>query len=135
MARRDDVLRIGQAATLLGVSVDTLRRWEEEGRLRVERSEGGHRLVPLAEVRRLLGDRPGPQHTIRASSARNQLDAVVTNVVRGAAAATVEMRAGPFRLVALITAESVDELQLEPGKEVVASVKATNVVVGLAKRS
>lgn len=135
MARRDDVLRIGQAATLLGVSVDTLRRWEEEGRLRVERSEGGHRLVPLPEVRRLLGDRPEPQRTIRASSARNQLDAVVTSVVRGTAAATVEMRAGPFRLVALTTAESVDELELEPGKEVVASVKATNVVVGLPKKS
>lgn len=128
------MLRIGQAATLLGVSVDTLRRWEEEGRLRVERSQGGHRLVPLREVQRLLGDRPEPQHTIRASSARNQLDAVVTNVVRGTAAATVEMRAGPFRLVALTTAESVDELQLVPGKEVVASVKATNVVVGLPKK-
>ena len=78
-----------------------------------------------------LAERTRPQRPIRASSARNQLDAVVTNVVAGTAAATVEMQAGPFRLVALTTAESVDELGLEPGVTVVASVKATNVVVAL----
>jgi molybdopterin-binding protein len=129
----EEGLRIGQAATLLGVSVDTMRRWEEEGRVRLSRSTGGQRLVPLPEVQRLLAERRTPQSTITASSARNQLSAVVTRVVRGTAAATVEMQAGPYRLVALTTAESVDDLALEPGVRVVASVKATSVVVGLPK--
>ncbi|MBW3601587.1 MAG: TOBE domain-containing protein [Actinobacteria bacterium] len=124
-------MRIGAAAVLLGVSVDTLRRWEADGRLATGRSEGGQRVVALGEVRRLLEERRQPPPPIAASSARNHFDAVVTRVVRGTAAATVEMQAGPFRLLALVTAESVDELDLEPGAAVVASVKATNVVVGL----
>jgi molybdopterin-binding protein len=124
-------LRIGQAAALLGVSVDTLRRWEEEGRLALDRSAGGQRLVPLDEVQRLLAERRHPQPAIAASSARNQFEAIVTCVVRGEAAATVEMQAGPYRLVALTTAESVDELGLTTGKRVIASVKSTSVVVGL----
>ncbi|MFN2556562.1 MAG: molybdopterin-binding protein [Nitriliruptorales bacterium] len=128
-----DALRIGQAATLLGVSVDTLRRWEEQSRIRVVRSSGGQRLVPMEEVQRLLAERPGHQHPIEASSARNQFDAVIVDVVKGTAAATVEMRAGPFRLVALTTAESVDELGLQSGMRVVASVKATSVTVGLPR--
>jgi molybdopterin-binding protein len=131
----DDALRIGQAAALLGVSVDTLRRWEEEGRVALARSGGGQRLVPIAEIQRLLAERRQPRTPIAASSARNQLDAVVVNVVAGVAAATVEMQAGPYRLVALTTAESVHELGLEPGMRVVASVKATSVVVGLPEGS
>jgi molybdopterin-binding protein len=129
----DDGLRIGQAASLLGVSVDTLRRWGDEGRIELTRSEGGQRLVPLPEVQRLLADRRSPSRVITASSARNQLDAIVTRVVRGVAAATVEMQAGPYRLVALTTAESIDELSITAGTRVVASVKATNVVIGLPK--
>lgn len=132
-AMSEDGLRIGQAAALLGVSVDTLRRWEQEGRVTLERTAGGQRLVPLAEVQRLLEERRAPQLTTIASSARNQLEAIVTKVVRGVAAATVEMQAGPYRLVALTTAESVDELGLEMGMRVVASMKATSVVVGLPK--
>jgi len=128
---RDDTLRIGQAAGVLGVSVDTIRRWGDEGRIELVRSEGGQRLVALIEVQRLLGERPRTQHRVTASSARNQLDAVVTKVVQGTAAASIEMQAGPFRLVALTTAESVDDLQLTPGTRVVATVKATNVIVGL----
>jgi len=127
----DDHLRIGQAATLLGVSVDTLRRWEEEGDVRLARSEGGQRLVPLEEVQRLLPSHGPPRPTIAASSARNQMEAVVTRVASGGASALVEMQAGPYRLSALITARSVDDLELEPGSRVVAMVKATNVVVGL----
>ena len=127
----DDMLRIGQAAALLGVSVDTVRRWEDDGTLDIVRSDGGQRLVPLAEVRRLLAERPRTQRPVAVSSARNQLDAVVVNVVKGAAAASIEMQAGPYRLVALTTAESVDDLDLAPGRRVVASVKATTVVVGL----
>lgn len=127
----DDALRIGQAATLLGVSVDTIRRWEDEGTVEVVRSSGGQRLVSMTEIRRLLADRPRPRHRVAASSARNQLDAVITNVIQGTAAASIEMQAGPYRLVALTTAESVDDLGLVPGMRVVASVKATNVVIGL----
>ena len=129
----DDDLRIGQAAALLGVSVDTLRRWEDDGRIELARTEGGQRLVPLSEVQRLLAERRTPARVITASSARNQLDAIVTRVVRGDAAATVEMQAGPYRLVALTTAESIDELALDVGMRVVASVKATNVVIGLPR--
>lgn len=131
----DDTFRIGQAAGLLGVSVDTIRRWEDEGRIEVVRSAGGQRLVTLAEVQRLLRERPRTQHRVAASSARNQLEAVVTNVVQGTAAASVEMQAGPYRLVALTTAESVDELGLAPGRRVIASVKATSVIVGLPEEA
>lgn len=127
----DDHLRIGQAAALLDVSVDTIRRWADEGELRAVRSAGNQRLVPLVEVRRLLAERRPDPPTVRATSARNQLAAVVTEVVAGTAAATVEMQAGPFRLLALTTAESIRELDLRPGTEVVATIKATNVVVGL----
>ncbi len=130
-AAHDNTLRIGQAAVLLGVSVDTIRRWEEAGAIEVLRSSGGQRLVTLREVRRLLAERPRTQRRVSASSARNQFDALVTNVVRGTAAASIEMQAGPYRLVALTTAESVDDLDLAPGRPVVASVKATNVVIGL----
>ncbi|HSK98430.1 MAG TPA: TOBE domain-containing protein [Euzebyales bacterium] len=129
----EEGFRIGQAAALLGISVDTMRRWEDEGRIELMRSEGGQRLVPLGEVQRLLAERRAPSRVITASSARNQLDAIVTRVVRGTAAATVEMQAGPYRLVALTTAESVDELELEAGTRVVASVKATSVVIGLPR--
>jgi molybdopterin-binding protein len=127
----DEFLRIGQAATLLGVSVDTLRRWEEEGRVRLTRTQGGQRQVAIGEVHRLLAERRPAPPAIAASSARNQLPAVVTKVVADSVAASVEMQAGPHRLVSLMTAESVAELGLAPGTEVVASVKATNLVVGL----
>ncbi len=127
----DDALRIGQAAALLGVSVDTIRRWEDEGRMRMVRSAGGQRMVGMSEVQRLLAQRPRTQHRVAATSARNQLEAVVTNIKRDTAAASIEMQAGPYRLVALTTAESVDDLQLVPGTRVIASVKATNVIVGL----
>ncbi|MEE8599899.1 TOBE domain-containing protein [Euzebya tangerina] len=133
MADGDGFLRIGQAAAVLGVSVDTLRRWDEEGALAVERTAGGQRRVPVAEVTRLIAERdPGERRPpIVASSARNQMPGVVTGVTVGAAAATVEVQAGPFRLVSLMTAESVQELQLAPGSQVIASVKSTNVVIGL----
>ncbi|MBY5161262.1 TOBE domain-containing protein [Salsipaludibacter albus] len=127
----DDHLRIGQAAGLLDVSVDTLRRWADDGELTVTRSSGNQRLVPLAEVRRLLTARRPEPPVVQATSARNQLPAVVTAVVEGTAAGTVEMQAGPHRLLALTTAESIRELDLAPGTEVIATIKATNVVVGL----
>lgn len=131
----DDHLRIGQAAALLDVSVDTLRRWADDGSLTVTRSGGNQRLVPLAEVRRLLAERRPDPPVVQATSARNQLPAVVTEVVAGTAAGTIEMQAGPYRLLALTTAESIRELRLTPGSEVVATIKATNVVVGLPEGS
>ena len=126
-----ETLRIGQAAALLGVSVDTLRRWEEAGEIELSRSDGGQRLVSIGELRRLLVDRRPDPVPVARSSARNQFEAIVVAVVADRAAATVEMQAGPFRLVALTTAESVTDLGLTPGTAVLASVKATNVVVGL----
>lgn len=124
-------LRIGEAAEVIGVSVDTLRRWAATGRLRARRSAGGQRLVSAAEVRRLLQARrkDTPQQTIVAQSARNRFPGVVTRVVADRVAATVEVQAGPHRLVSLLTAEAVRELRLAPGVQVVCVVKATNVIV------
>jgi molybdopterin-binding protein len=124
-------LRIGQAAELLGVGVETLRRWEDDGRIRTERSAGGQRLVPLEEVSRLLAERrrASSEPRIVAQSARNRFAGIVTRIERDGVAAVVEVQAGPHRLVSLMTAEAVDELALEVGDEAICAVKATNVVV------
>ncbi|HEX6061744.1 MAG TPA: TOBE domain-containing protein [Candidatus Limnocylindria bacterium] len=124
-------LRIGQAAEILGVSVDTIRRWAADGTLRTKRSGGGQRLISAAEVSRVLGARRKsvPDRSISAQSARNRLPGVVTKVVADRAAATVEVQAGPYRLVSLLTAEAVRELKLKPGAQVICVVKATNVIV------
>ncbi|HEY8806054.1 MAG TPA: TOBE domain-containing protein [Candidatus Limnocylindria bacterium] len=124
-------LRIGEAAELAGVSVDTVRRWAEDGSLRTTRSGGGQRLVSPAEVRRLIGARrkTSPDRTIVAQSARNRFAGVVTKVVADRVAATVEVQAGPHRLLSLLTAEAVRELKLKPGDQVICVVKATNVIV------
>lgn len=132
MGSDDENLRIGQAAAVLGVSVDTLRRWDDEGAIAVQRTPGGQRRIPVAEVQRLLAERDGPTRPpIVASSARNQMAGIVTDVRRDPAVSVVEVQAGSFRLVSIMTTESVDELGLAPGTTIVASVKATNVVVGL----
>jgi molybdopterin-binding protein len=124
-------LRVGQAAEMLGVSVETLRRWEAAGRLRMERSEGGQRLVEVAEVTRLLGERrkAASDRPIVAQSARNRFAGVVTRIERDRVAAVVEVLAGPHRLVSLMTAEAIDDLGLRVGQEAVCVVKATNVIV------
>lgn len=116
---------------MLGVSVETLRRWEGEGRLRVLRSEGGQRLVGVEEVARLVDERRrgAADRPIVAQSARNRFPGVVTRVERDRVAAVVEIIAGPHRLVSLLTAEAVDELGLKVGDEAIAVVKATNVIV------
>lgn len=126
-------LRIGQAAEILGVSVDTIRRWAADGTLKTKRSGGGQRLVSAAEVSRVLGARRKtvPERSISAQSARNRLPGVVTRVVADRVAATVEVQAGPYRLVSLLTAEAVRELKLKPGVQVIAVVKATNVMIDL----
>ena len=126
-------LRIGQAAEVLGVSVDTIRRWAADGTLKSTRTGGGQRLVSAVEVRRLLDARrrAAPQKAIVAQSARNRFPGVVTKVEVDRVAAVVEVQAGPHRLVSLLTAEAVRELKLAPGVQVIAVVKATNVMIDL----
>ena len=116
---------------MLGVSVETLRRWETEGRLVMERSEGGQRVVEVSEITRLLDERRrlAIDRPIVAQSARNRFAGIVTRIERDNVAAVVEVIAGPHRLVSLMTAEAVDDLGLEVGREAVCVVKATNVIV------
>ena len=125
------MLRAGQAAEMLGVTVETLRRWEVEGRLHVERSRGGQRLVPIAEVTRLLAERRrvATDRPIVAQSARNRFPGIVTRIEQDRVAAVVEVLSGPHRVVSLMTAEAVDEMGLRVGDEAVCVVKATNVIV------
>ena len=124
-------VRIGEAAEMLGVSVESLRRWERDGRLTVVRTSGGQRLVPLDEVRRLLAERrrETSDRPIVAQSARNRFSGVVIRVEKDRVAAVVEIQAGPHRLVSLMTAEAVDDMQLKVGDDAIAVVKATNVIV------
>jgi len=124
---------MGQAAELLGVSVDTVRRWAEAGRVKTRRTGGGQRLVDGAALAKLsleLAENPEPA-AIVGQSARNRFTGVVTRVVKDKVAAQVEIQAGPHRVVSLMTREAADELALEPGVLAVAAVKATNVVVEL----
>jgi len=116
---------------MLGVSIETLRRWDTDGTIRMERSAGGQRVVAISEVSRLLDERrrSRPDRPIVAQSARNRFPGVVTRVERDGVAAVVEVMAGPHRLVSLLTAEAVIELGLKVGDEVVCIVKATNVMV------
>src|SRR5207245_3728443 len=114
--------------------VDTLRRWEAAGRFRVRRSPGGQRLASVEDVRRLQAKRRKPDRAIVAQSARNRFVGVVTRVEKDRVAAVVEVQAGPHRLVSLMTAEAATELALAPGSAVVCVVKATNVVVEIARR-
>ncbi|MGZ4449359.1 MAG: TOBE domain-containing protein, partial [Nocardioides sp.] len=124
--------RVAEAAELLGVSDDTVRRWVEAGRVPGDSVEGrtviaGADLAALAES---LADHPDRERT-RASavSARNRLPGIVTRVLKDTVMAQVEMICGPYRLVSLMSAEAADELGLEPGVRAIASVKSTNVVV------
>lgn len=128
-------LRISEAAVLLGVSDDTVRRWAESGRLQVRSAagpggQGGRQVVDGAELARLaveLADTPGPT----GRSARNTFPGIVTRVVKDAVMAQVDVQAGSFRVVSLMSREAADELALEVGSLVTATVKATNVVVQL----
>ncbi|MCW3033150.1 MAG: binding domain protein excisionase family [Solirubrobacterales bacterium] len=121
-------MSLGEAAKALGVSVDTLRRWDRDGKIETRRDAQNRRRVAAAEVERLT-ERP-PRHLTGArSSARNRLSGVVRSVEVDGVMALVEIEAGPFRLTAAVTRDSVDELGLEPGVQATAIVKATSVMV------
>ena len=129
-------LRLGEAAKQLGVSPDTLRRWARDGRIAVEMTPGGQRTVSQSEVTRLAAARrrSGSDRPIIAQSARNRFAGAVVRVQRDGVAAVVEVQAGPHRLVSLMTREAADELDLQPGADVVCVVKSTDVIVEVPSR-
>jgi len=121
-------LSLGEAAAALGVSVDTLRRWDRAGRITTTRDARNRRLVPASEVERLQ-PRPQRHQTGSRNSARNRFKGVVQSVESDGVMALVEIKAGPFLVTAAITRDSVEELGLEPGVHATATVKATSVMV------
>ena len=128
--------KISEAAALLGVSDDTVRRWGDTGRLRIRRSNSGRQVIDGVDLvpvmRDAAADSPlGAAFPHARASARNRLTGVVTAVTKDGVMAQVELQAGPFRIVSLMSREAADELALEPGMLAIASVKATVVVVEL----
>jgi molybdopterin-binding protein len=121
-------LSLGEAARALGVSVDTLRRWDRAGKLRTVRDARNRRLVPEEEIER-LSTQPRRHTTGHTLSARNRFPGIVRSVEVDGVMALVEIEAGPFRLVAAVTRDAVEELQLAPGVPATAAVKATSVMV------
>src|SRR5436189_2715688 len=121
-------LSLGEAAKALGVSVDTLRRWDRSGKLRTTRDEQNRRRVPAGELER-LGQRPERHRAGHSLSARNRFPGVVRSVEVAGVMALVEIEAGPHRVTAAITRDAVEELGLAPGTPATAAVKATSVMV------
>lgn len=121
----------GEVAELVGVSVDTVRRWCDEGALRSTRTEGGHRLIEGKALARFLADQEQAYQpaSLTAQSARNRFTGIVTRVERDKLTAIVEVRAGRHRVVSLLTREGADDLGIAPGDLAVAVVKATNVII------
>jgi molybdopterin-binding protein len=115
---------VGEAARLLGISLDTLRRWDRQGRLRTERDPANRRVVPASEIERLRGRAEASE-----LSARNRFPGVVRQVKLEGLLAQVELEAGPFRVVSIVTREAAEELGLEPGMPATALVKATSVLL------
>jgi molybdopterin-binding protein len=120
----DNLVRIGAAAAALGLSVDTLRRWERDGRVAFER-HGGQRYLRAEDLARLLRERSSHDRT----SARNRMTGVVVAVQKDGVMAQVDLACGPFRIVALMSREAVEDLDLRPGMSATAVIKATNVIV------
>ena len=113
----------GEAARRLGISLDTLRRWDRQGRIRTRRDSANRRVVPASEIDRLRGR---ADHDL---SARNRLAGTVRDVKIEGLLAQVEIEAGPFRIVSVITSEAAEQLGLEPGVPATALVKATSVLI------
>ena len=128
MQVREKDLTLGEAAKAIGVSVDTLRRWDRSGKLRTHRDARDRRMVRAAEVRRLTA-RPARHTTGSKSSARNRLAGTVRSVEVDGVMALVELQVGPFLITAAITRDSVQELGLTAGVEATAIVKATSVMI------
>jgi molybdopterin-binding protein len=124
-----DYLRIGEVAQRVGVSVDTLRRWEAEGRITFER-RGNQRVLPATDLAGLLTSLAGSDRT---SSARNRLTGVVVAVERDGVMAKVELACGDYRIVSLMSREAADEMELAPGVAATAVVKSTSVMVERAR--
>jgi molybdopterin-binding protein len=122
----ENLLGIGAAASALGVSADTLRRWERAGRVTFQR-EGGRRLIAADELARLLRERKVTGSS--STSARNRLVGVVLDVKRDGVMAQVEMACGEHRIVSLMSREAADELELRPGVRATAVIKSTTVIV------
>jgi molybdopterin-binding protein len=124
------VFRISEAADLLGVSVDTVRRWVDAGRLTATRDEHDHRVIGGADLAAFARSQASdPEPGSDASSARNRLRGIVTAVVKDTVMAQVDIQAGPFRLVSLMSREAVDDLDLQVGSLAVAVIKSTTVMV------
>ncbi|HTY72589.1 MAG TPA: TOBE domain-containing protein [Actinomycetes bacterium] len=127
-------LRISDAAALLGVSDDTVRRWADAGRLTTVADAQGRRSIEGAELARFMRESTtehpaGTDSPVLRASARNRFPGLVTRVLRDAVMAQVELQCGPYRVVSLMSREAADDLGLEPGVLAVASMKSTNVVV------
>ncbi|MEV0153121.1 MerR family DNA-binding transcriptional regulator [Micromonospora sp. NPDC050686] len=121
--------RIGEAAELLGVSTDTVRRWVDAGRLPANRDDHGHRVIGGADLAAFVRAGAAEPAGTERSSARNRLRGIVTAVVKDTVMAQVDIQAGPFRVVSLMSREAVDELDLRVGSVAVAVIKSTTVVV------
>lgn len=126
-------MRISEAAELLGVSDDTVRRWIESGRLAAGADDAGPRTVDSASVARVMVEQAPTTPTVVHQSARNRFPGIVTRVERDGVMALVEIQAGPHRVVSLMSREAADELGLVPGVPAAASIKATNVVVDIER--
>jgi molybdopterin-binding protein len=120
-----ELMRIGEVAKALGVSIDTLRRWEADGRVKFVR-RGNQRMLPASQLAKLLRSQTG---ATTKSSARNRMSGVVVSVDRDGVMAKVEMACGDYRIVSLMSREAADDLKLAPGVYATAVVKATNVIV------
>jgi molybdopterin-binding protein len=121
----DNMVRIGAAASALGVSVDTLRRWERDGRIEFER-HGGQRYLRAEDLAALLRDRSAAG---ARAGAGNRLNGVVLAVKKDGIMAQVDLACGPFRIVSLMSREAAEDLDLQPGMPATAVVKATTVIV------
>ncbi|CAJ64934.1 MULTISPECIES: TOBE domain-containing protein [Frankia] len=130
--------RISEAAALLGVSDDTIRRWADSGRLPTVLDDAGRRAIEGANLAEFAKDMAGDQGStatpVVAESARNRFPGIITRVTRDTVMAQVEIQAGPHRLVSLMSREAADELGLEPGVLAVGAVKSTNVVIEMPDR-
>ena len=127
--------QVSEAAQLLGVSPDTVRRWVDDGRVQATRASSGRRVIEGRDLARLaasIAEAPGPARGDPAST-RNRFLGLVTAVQRDSVMTQVDLVCGPFRVVSLISREAADELGLEPGVIAVASIKATNVAVELPR--